>query len=53
MIDIATALNELRPNAEWNLPHGNYASLEWLDNTQTKPTEEEVNAKIAALQDAD
>ena len=50
---IASALSELKPNAEWALRGDTYADLEWLDKNQTKPTEEEVNAKIAELQNAE
>tara|TARA_E500000318_G_C3443231_1_gene165834 strand:- start:25 stop:189 length:165 start_codon:yes stop_codon:yes gene_type:complete len=53
IIDVAEALNALRPNAEWHLPDGTYTSLEWLDTVQTKPTEAEVNAKIVELQEAE
>ena len=47
---IASALSELKPNAEWTLRGETYADLEWLDKNQTKPTEEEVNAKISELE---
>ena len=50
---IASALSELKPNAEWTLRGDTYADLEWLDKNQTKPTEEEVNAKIAELEAAE
>ena len=47
---ITSALLELKPNAEWTLRGDTYADLEWLDKNQTKPTEEEVNAKISELE---
>ncbi len=47
---ITSALSELKPNAEWTLRGDTYAGLEWLDKNQTKPTEEEVNAKISELE---
>ena len=47
---ISSALSELKPGAEWALRGDTYADLEWLDKSQTKPTEEEVNKKIADLQ---
>ena len=47
---ITSALLELKPNAEWTLRGDTYAGLEWLDKNQTKPTEEEVNAKISELE---
>ena len=48
MID--KAILSLRPNAEWTLNGGDYSNLEWLDQSQTKPTEAEINAEIARLQ---
>ena len=50
MITIPDALQALRPGAEWVLRGNSYDGLEWLDANQTKPTEEEVNAEIAALE---
>ena len=47
---ITSALSELKPNAEWTLRGDTYADLEWLDKNQTKPTEEEVNLKVAELE---
>ena len=47
---ISSALLELKPGAEWTLRGDTYAGLEWLDKNQTKPTEEEVNAKISELE---
>tara|TARA_B100001989_G_scaffold53016_1_gene34602 strand:+ start:158 stop:517 length:360 start_codon:yes stop_codon:yes gene_type:complete len=51
--DIASALQELKPGAEWVLRGNNYSDLEWLDSGQTKPTETEVTNKIAALDAAE
>ena len=50
---IASALSELKPNAEWTLRGDTYADLEWLDKNQTKPTEDEINAKITELQNSE
>ena len=47
---IVSALEALRPKAQWTLAGDSYTNLQWLDETQTKPTEEEVNAKIAEMQ---
>ena len=47
---ITSALSELKPNAEWTLRGDTYADLEWFDKNQTKPTEEEVNLKVAELE---
>ncbi len=48
-ISIIDALDELRPGAEWSIDNRDYNKLVWLDKTQTKPTEDEVNAKLAEL----
>ena len=50
---IVSALLELKPGAEWTTKGDNYSDLEWLDSSQTKPTEQEVTAKIAELQTAE
>ena len=50
MITIPDALQYLRPGAEWSLNGNEYSGLEWLDQVQTKPTEQEVNDEIAALE---
>ena len=47
---IVSALEALKPKSEWTLRGETYADLEWLDKNQTKPTEEEVNAKISELE---
>ena len=51
--DIPTALQSLKPKAEWVLRGDNYSDLEWLDSSQTKPTETEVNSKISELDNAE
>lgn len=51
--DIASALQELKPGAEWVLRGNEYSGLEWIDSSQTKPTETEINNKIAALDSAE
>jgi hypothetical protein len=50
---IVSALEALKPKSEWTLRGETYADLEWLDETQIKPTEEEINAKIAELEAAE
>ena len=50
---IADALQSLKPGAEWVLRGSNYSGLEWLDSSQTKPTETEVTNKITALDAAE
>ena len=51
--DLASALQSLKPGAEWVLRGNEYSGLEWLDSGQTKPTETEVNSKISALDSAE
>ena len=51
--DIAAALQALKPGAEWVLRGSDYTGLEWLDSSQTKPTETEVNSKISSLDSAE
>jgi hypothetical protein len=48
---IAQAIINLRPNSSWDLSGNDYSGLVWKDETQTKPTLEEINAEIAKLQD--
>ena len=47
--NIPEALRVLKPGAEWVLRGDDYSGLEWLDGSQTKPTEIEINNKIAEL----
>ena len=47
--DIPTALQKLKPGAQWVLRGDDYSGLEWLDSSQTQPTETEVTNKISAL----
>ncbi len=53
IIDIPVALKSLKPNAEWRMVGTEYSGLTWLDKNQTKPTEEEINAKIVELEAAE
>ena len=50
---ITDALIVLKPESGWVLNGNNYSDLEWLDKTQTKPTEDQINAKIAELEAAE
>ena len=43
----ANAIENLRPEAEWIL---RINELEWLDTTQTQPTDSEIQAEILRLQ---
>ena len=47
--DITHALVALKPGAQWTLNGGDYSGLEWLDSSQTKPTETEISNKISEL----
>ncbi len=47
MIRILDALNSLRPKADWLLRG---EELEWLDTTQTQPTDTEIQAEVIRLQ---
>ena len=49
MTDIPTALKALTPGAEWIVYGEDYSGIEWLDKSQTKPTEDEINAKVTEL----
>ena len=51
--DITDAIMSLKPGAEWVLRGTEYSGLEWLDSSQTKPTETEVNIKISELDNAE
>ena len=51
--DITDALLALKPGAQWVLRGTEYSGLEWVDSGQTKPTETEVNSKIASLDSAE
>jgi wyosine [tRNA(Phe)-imidazoG37] synthetase (radical SAM superfamily) len=53
MIRISDALQILRPGAEWSISGNLYSNLEWLDKSQTKPTEEEINKKVSELENAE
>lgn len=48
MID--KALFRLRPNAHWVLNGNYYSGLVWLDQNQTKPTQQELEAEVERLQ---
>ena len=43
------ALEALKPNSEWAVTGDQYSRLTWLDESQTKPTEQEIEVKIAEL----
>ena len=51
--DISAALQALKPGAEWVLRGDQWSGLEWLDKSQTVPTEKEVTDKIAEMDAAE
>ena len=52
-VRISDALLQLKPGAEWSVNGNTYEGINWLDKTQTKPTEDEVNKKIDELKAAE
>ena len=52
-VRISDALSQLKPGAEWSVSGNTYEGINWLDKTQTKPTEDEVNKKIDELKAAE
>jgi hypothetical protein len=49
-LTLADAITALRPNSGYILRGNTYSGLEWdSDNTQTKPTEQEIEVKLAEL----
>ena len=50
---IARALIELAPNSSFAVKGDTYADIVWKNSEITKPTETEVNNKIAELQNAE
>ena len=52
-VRISDALSQLKPGAEWSVSGNTCEGINWLDKTQTKPTEDEVNKKIDELKAAE
>ena len=50
---IAEAIVALKPGAHWTLNGEDYSGLTWLDETQSMPTEDEINAKVVELEAAE
>jgi len=50
---IAEAIVALKPGAKWSLNGEDYSGLTWLDETQSMPTEDEINAKVVELEAAE
>ena len=53
IIDITDAIRSLKPSASWVLTGMEYSGLDWKDESQSKPTESEVNAEITRLTNAE
>lgn len=53
MTIISTALQNLRPGAKWTVRGDSYEGLEWLDENQSKPTEEEITQELESLRAAE
>ena len=52
--DITSALSVLAPNASFAVIGNTYEGIDWSEtNSQTKPTKEEVTAKLNELNDAE
>ena len=52
--DITSALSAMAPNASFAVIGNTYEGIEWSEtNSQTKPTKEEVTAKLNELNDAE
>lgn len=48
---IPDALMSLTPGAQWVLRGDDFEGLEWLDEVQTQPTEQEIYDEISRLQE--
>ena len=53
MITVDKALLELVPGTRWVLKGNSYSGLNWLDTEIDKPSEEQIQAKIAELEAAE
>ena len=53
IMNVTDALKSLKPGAEWSCIGETYSGITWLDSSQTKPTESEVNAEITKLTNAE
>ena len=47
------AIDSLAPNSDYEIFGDEYSGIEWRDTVNTKPTEEQVNAKIAEIKAAE
>jgi len=51
MINYTDAILRLRPEATFNIFANDYSTLQWYDQVQTKPTEQEIIDKVAELEE--
>lgn len=49
-ITVIDILQSIRPGAQWSCVGSEYTGINWLDEDQTKPTEQEYNAAKVALE---
>lgn len=49
---IETQIEMIRPGAPYNIKRGDYEGIEWLDEKQSKPTIEEMDAALLECQRA-
>ena len=50
-MNLIEVIHNLRPNAELTIVGDSYDGINWLDSTQTQPTEEEIDQEILRLQE--
>ena len=51
--DKLDALDTLKPNSLWQWQGADYSGLNWVDSSQTKPTESEIDAEVTRLDNAE
>ena len=51
--ELSHALSALKPGAQWVCRGEVFSGIEWLDGSQSAPTELEINTKIAELNAAE
>ena len=51
--DKLDALDTLKPNSLWQWQGTDYSGLNWVDSSQTKSTESEIDAEVTRLDNAE
>ena len=51
--DKLDALDTLKPNSLWQWQGTDYSGLNWVDSSQTNPTESEIDAEVTRLDNAE